>query len=76
MRSVKNIELTNEGSYIHDNFTMVCPFNSAKPNRGAIYISDLNFNLTEDNAVLNGHWAVTGGTVFPDTIVAVGQPDV
>ena len=76
MRSVKNVELTNEGSYIHDNFTMVCPFNKDKPNRGAIYISDLNFNLTEDAAVLNGHWAVTGGTVFPDTIVAVGKPDV
>ena len=76
MRSVKNVELTHEGSYIHDNFTMVCPFNKLKPNSGAIYISDLNFNFTDENAVLAGHWAVTGGTVFPDTIVAVGEPDV
>ncbi len=55
---------------------MVCPFSQKNPYKGDIYISDLNFNFTENVGVLSGNWAVTGGTVFPDTIVAVGYPDV
>ena len=54
---------------------MVCPFNNKKPDNGKIYISNLSFNFTEESGILNGHWAATGGTVFPDTIAAVGQPD-
>jgi hypothetical protein len=64
-----------ENTYILDNFTMVCPWNQSGVD-GKIQISDLSFNLTKNNGILSGHWAVTGNTAIPDTIVAFGAPDI
>jgi len=73
MRSVKTMPYAN-ATWIHDNFTMVCPWNVSGVS-GKIYISDLSFNLTSQRGVLEGHWALVPGVVFPDTVVAVGLPD-
>ena len=73
MRSVKTWSV--EKTYIHDNFTMVCPWNKKRPNYGALQISDLSFNITDEPGVLHGNWPVTQDLVFPDTVSAVGQSD-
>jgi hypothetical protein len=68
MRSDKKI-INN--TYIHDNFTMVCP--RYKDVKSKIYISDLSFTTTENKGVLNGHWSLLKNIIFPNTIVAVGK---
>lgn len=77
-RSVKSVAVYPEGQgqYLRDNFTMLCPFDpSAATHKGKVYISPLSFNFTAQPGVLHGHWKVTGKTVFPDTVVAVGEGD-
>ena len=76
-RSLKSVSTPDEASYtyLHDNFTQICPWVTDQPNRGRLYISDLSFNFTENAGILHGHWDVTSDLIFPDTVVAVGWPE-
>ena len=74
-RSVKSLGLSDEGIYLHDNFTFICPWKPDHPSYGNLQISDLSFNFTEQPGILHGHWPVTQDLVFPDTISSVGMPD-
>lgn len=58
---------------IEDNFTMVVPWLPKLDFHGPIYISNLSFNTTNKPGVFNGFWPLIPGTVFPDTVVAVGK---
>ena len=71
-RSVKS--LAPSETYILDNFTILCPWDPSEPEEGKIYINNLSFNFTDEVGVLEGHWALTGGTTYPDTICAFGKP--
>ncbi len=55
---------------------MVCPFSEQRPYYGNIQISDLQFNVTDEPGILHGYWPVTKDVVYPDTVAAVGEPDV
>lgn len=66
---------TDGVEYISDDFLMLCPKPQAGPH-GKVYPSHLTFNITSDNGVLKGRWPFLPGVVFPDTVVAVGWPDV
>mgnify|MGYP006950451438 CR=1 FL=1 len=74
MISRKSISET--GTYIDDNGSILCPWRPEDPTYGKIYDQHLTFNVTENPGILSGYWAVTKDVDYPDTIVAVGWPDV
>eukprot|EP00037_Helgoeca_nana_P034057 m.420391 g.420391 ORF g.420391 m.420391 type:complete len:210 (+) comp32465_c0_seq1:21-650(+) len=73
--SNKSIVTRNGNVVIDDDFLMLCPGPHVEPG-GEIYPSALSFNLTANPGVLHGHWPVLPSQLFPDTVVAVGWPDL
>ena len=61
---------------IHDDGSILCPWNPEDPHYGHVYDQPLKFHTTEDKGILDGDWNLTPGVVYPDTVVAVGEPDI
>jgi len=72
--TTSNKTLEDNDVVIDDAFLMICPKPSINP-KGKIYPSALSFNRTDAPGVFEGYWPVVPGTIIPDYVVAVGQPD-
>merc|ERR1719469_1822607 len=61
---------------IHDDGSILCPWDAEDPHYGHVYDQPLRFHTTENPGILDGDWNLTPGVVYPDTVVAVGFPDI
>jgi len=69
MRSVKSFD--TEKQKVMDDFTLNCGSNTGNQHTHT-YHNALSFDVSPVKGEWNGHWPLTPGVVFPDTLVDVG----